>query len=85
MKTKSILISKKSANRVWEINEVIHAGTIEQYNRLIGYIRDADYGYTWSHSALNRESGGYFPTKAQALRGLKLVHQKHKNGLTGYI
>lgn len=85
MKTKSILISKKFPERVWEISEVIHAGTVEQYNRLIGSIREYKYGYVWTHSALNRESESCFPSKAQALRGLKIVHQKHKNGQTGYI
>ncbi|XKX17694.1 hypothetical protein MVUOKPPV_CDS0297 [Klebsiella phage phi1_175008] len=83
MKTKSILISKKFPNRVWEICEVIHAGTIEQYNRLIGRIDETKWGYCWSLA--NCESASYFPTKAQALRALKIVHQKHKNGQTGYI
>ena len=85
MKTKSILISKKFPDRAWEISEVIHAGTVEQYNRLIGSIRESKCGYVWTHSGLNRESASYFPTKAQALRGLKIVHQRHKNGKAGYI
>lgn len=83
MKTKSILIKKQFPDRMWEISEVIHAGTIEAYNRLIGYIRETKSGYVWTHSALNRESASYFPTKAQALRGLKIVHQRHKNGQAG--
>nr|DAY73689.1 MAG TPA: hypothetical protein [Caudoviricetes sp.] len=78
MKTKSILIRKKFPDRVWEISEVIHAGTIEQYNRLIGYIRETKSGFIWIHSGLNRESASYHPTKAQALRGLKIVHQQQK-------
>lgn len=78
MKTKSILINRKFPNRVWEISEVIHAGTMEQYNRLIGYIRETECGYVWTHSGLNRESASYFPTKPLALVGLKLVHQNYK-------
>lgn len=85
MKTKSILIHKNFPHRIWEICEVIHAGTIEEYNRSIGHVYEAKCGFLWGHSALNRESASYFTTKAQALRALKIVHQKHKNGQTGYI
>lgn len=74
MKTKSILISKKFPCRVWEICEVIHDGTIEEYNRLIGRIDETKWGYSWSLAT--KESTGYYPTKAQALRALKLEHNK---------
>ena len=77
MKTKSILISKKFPCRVWEICEVIHAGTVEEYNRLIGSIRETKHGYIWTYG--DRESASYHPTKALALRGLKIVYQQNKN------
>lgn len=85
MNTKSKLTNKNFPHRIWEISEVIHGGTTEEYQRLIGHVYETPSGYLWGHSALNRESQVYFTTKAGALRGLKSVHQKHKNGLTGYI
>ncbi len=78
MKMKTILISKKFPHRVWEVCEVIHAGTIEEYNRLVGSIRESKSGYIWTYS--NLESQDYFPTKAQALRQLKDVYQRDKKG-----
>lgn len=82
MKTKSILINRKFPNRVWEISEVIHAGTVEQYDRLIGYIRENKCGYVWVHTGLDRECLSYHTTKSKAVQGLKIIHQNYKNGLT---
>lgn len=82
MKTKSKLVSHSAGSKTFEVSEVIHAGTIEQYNRLIGYLFEAPHGVSWEHSATLRRSGSVFPKRSQALRALKIIHTKYKNGLT---
>lgn len=77
MKTKV----KKIHKNIFEVCEVIHHGTIEQYDRQIGQIIEWEFGFEWEHTATLRRSGSCFPRRDQALRALKKVHQQHKNGL----
>lgn len=75
MKTKSKLISKSDKMKIFEICEVVHPGTLEQYNRLIGHIMEYEWGFEWELSS-DRRSGSCFPSKAQALRGLKTAYRR---------
>lgn len=76
MKTKSKLISKSDKMKIFEICEVVHPGTLEQYNRLIGHIMEYEWGFEWEISS-DRRSGSCFPSKAQALRGLKTAYRRN--------
>ena len=76
MKTKSKLISKSDKMKIFEISEVVHPGTLEQYNRLIGYIMQYEWGFQWELTS-DRRSGSCFPSKAQALRGLKTAYRRN--------
>lgn len=82
MKTKSKLVKHSGGYITFEISEVINAGTPDQYLRLIGYLFERPCGVSWEHSATLRRSGSVFPKRSQALRALKMIHTKHKNGLT---
>ena len=82
MKTKSKLYHKAPGSETFEISEVVNPGTLEEYNRLIGYLVVMPHCVEWEHTATLRRSGSCFPRRDQALRALKKVHQQHKNGLT---
>lgn len=76
MKTKSKLVYKSPEMKTFEICEVVHPGTLEQYNRLIGHIFEYEWGFEWELTT-NRRSGSCFPSKAQALRGLKTAYRRN--------
>lgn len=82
MKTKSKLVFQNDIHKRWEIQEVVNAGTSEEYKRTMGIIESHVWGFEWEHTGTLRRSGSSFPRRDQALRALKMVHTKYKNGLT---
>ncbi len=79
MQTRIKLIHKSATMKTYEVCEVVHPGTLEEFHRLIGVILEYGYGYEWEHSATKRHSGSCFPKRSQALRALKAVHQRLKH------
>lgn len=82
MKTKIKLSHKAPGAKYYDVSEVVNPGTIEEYHRAIGVIIELEYGFEWEHIGTLRRSGSSFPRRNQALRALKIIHTKYKNGLT---
>ena len=71
--TRSATPGKKAS--MFYVDRIINKGTCEEYRRSMGYVRrigDDDSGnWVWVHHT-GRESGSVHPSRAAALKGLKL-------------